>query len=84
MTLRLRVPDIFGARSVAVAGDFTAWVPVNMTRGTDGRFGVDLIVPASRRWRYRLCLDGSTWINDPYADDYEMDARGAGISVRWT
>jgi len=83
-TIELRLPDLYGARTVAVAGDFTAWVPVNMPRRADGQFGLDLVVPTKRRWRYRLCLDGTTWMNDPDADDFDLDERGAGVSVRCT
>jgi hypothetical protein len=80
--LRLRLPDTYGARRVTVAGDFTAWTPLEVPPDGDGFYTIDVTVPRDRQWRYRFCLDDTTWINDPLADDYELDADGSGISVR--
>jgi 1,4-alpha-glucan branching enzyme len=84
VVLRLRLSRAFGARRVTLAGDLTAWTPVDMPFDGDGHFSVDVTVPPHRRWRYRFCLDDATWINDPSADDYELDADGSGISVRYS
>jgi 1,4-alpha-glucan branching enzyme len=80
--LRLRLADGYGASRFAVAGDFTAWTPVDVPSDGHGSFIVDVTVPRDRRWRYRFCLDDTRWINDPQADDYGLYADGNGISVR--
>ena len=77
------MPDVYGARRVAVVGDFTAWVPIDMP--FDGtRFSVTFVVPRDCRWRYRFRLDESSWINDPDADDYEPCGDGGAVSIRET
>jgi hypothetical protein len=70
------------ASRVTVAGDSTAWTPVDVPSDGHGTFRVDVTVPRDRRWRYRFCLDDTRWINDPLADDFEFDADASGISVR--
>jgi hypothetical protein len=82
IVLRLQLSDAYGAGRVAVAGDFTAWTPVDVPYDGHGSFTLEVTVPRDRRWRYRFCLDDTKWINDPMADDYELDADGSGISVR--
>ena len=77
------MPDDYGARRVAVVGDFTAWVPIDMP--FDGtQFSVTFVVPRGCRWRYRFRLDESSWINDPDADDYEPCGDGGAVSIRET
>ena len=79
----LVVPAVYGARNVAVVGDFTAWVPIDMP--FDGtRFAVTLVLPRHGRWHYRFRLDESSWINDPDADDYEPCLDGGAVSIRGT
>jgi hypothetical protein len=82
IALRLQLSEAYGASRVTIAGDFTAWTPVDVPSDGHGSFTLDVIVPRDRRWRYRFCLDDTRWINDPLADDYELDADGSGISVR--
>jgi len=68
---------------VAVVGDFTAWVPIDMP--FDGtHFSVTLVLPRKCRWHYRFCLDESSLINDPDADDYEPCPDGGAVSIRLT
>jgi hypothetical protein len=81
--LTLAVPDIYGCLRVAVIGDLTAWVPIDMP--FDGtHFSVDLVLPRDRSWHYRFRVDESSWINDFAADDYERCVDGGAVSVRRT
>lgn len=83
-TVTLRAPDIFGCRRGAVAGDFTAWTPIDLPLGADGYFHLVVSLPPSGRWRYQRCLDDVTWTNDTDADDLEkMGGRGV-VSVRFS
>ncbi len=82
-TLVFALADIYGCRTASVAGDFTAWVPVDMPY--NGRhFELTLDVPRHRRWHYQFCLDDVTWINDPGADDYVSLGDGPAVSLRYS
>ena len=76
-TLRL-APQYAQAR-VEVAGDFTAWVPIEMPCGEDGCFCLVVEMARNARWRYRFRVDDASWINDPDADDYES-VPGRGVA----
>ncbi len=83
MGLTLVLPDVYGCLRVSVAGDMTAWAPIDMP--FDGlRFAIQLVVPRHRRWRYVFWLDESSWINDPDADDYESRGEAGAVSVRYS
>ena len=84
VTLSLRLSESYGARRVSVCGDFTAWVPVDVPSDGHDTFAIQLVVPQGQRWHYRFCLDDRTWINDPAADDYDLERDGSGISVRFS
>ena len=66
------------------AGDFTAWVPIEMPRGSDGTFSLIVEMQRGGRWRYQFRVDDLLWINDPAADDYENTPRGGATSLLYT
>ncbi len=80
----LRLASTFAQTRVEVAGDFTAWVPIDMPCGADGCFSLVVEMPRSARWRYQFRIDDATWINDPGADDYENTPGGAATSLLYT
>jgi hypothetical protein len=73
----LRLAGQYAQERVEVAGDFTAWAPIEMPRGPDGYFSLVVEMARDARWRYQYRIDDSTWINDPEADDYENTPSGA-------
>ena len=80
----LRLAEHFAEARAEVAGDFTAWVPIEMPRGPDGSFSLIVEMHTGACWRYRFRIDDDLWINDPDADDYENTPRGAATSLLQT
>ncbi len=56
-----RVP---GARSVAIAGEWNDWTPVELERLEDGRWRADLALSQGTH-RFSLVVDGSKWVVPP-------------------
>ncbi len=56
--LLFRLP---GAQRVEVVGDWTDWQPVPMRRLQDGRWTLDVTLPAGVH-RFNLIVDGERWI----------------------
>lgn len=54
---RVRAP---GASRVELMGDFTAWEPVALARGADGRWSVTLPLPEGL-YRMNIRVDGGEW-----------------------
>ena len=75
------LPAAVDARSADIVGEFTGWVPVPMTRHTDGSFVVSVELPMGRAYRFRYLLDGVRWENDWHADDYVLNVHGSHDSV---
>jgi chromosome partitioning protein len=72
-------PVSVGSR-VAVAGDFTGWMPIPMKRNDALRvYELCLPLPAGRR-QYRLVIDGR-WTADPFNDHSEPNPFGELNSV---
>jgi hypothetical protein len=70
----LRAP---GARSVAVAGDFTTWSPDVELQDADGDgvwAGRVLVQPGMHR--YMFVIDGTEWVTDPNAARHTDDGFG--------
>lgn len=67
-----------GARSVAVAGDFTRWEPIALERRRrDGRSIWSAVVAVPRgEHRYMFVVDGSDWVTDPLAAAVADDGFG--------
>lgn len=76
--LSVHLPD---ASRVEIMGDFTDWVPVDLSRGDDGRWEKVLpLAPGS----YRVCLrtDGGPWAAPPGLTEIEDEFNGrVGILV---
>lgn len=66
------------AESVAVAGDFSDWEPVELSRETlNGEQVWTGLVPMSKgENKYMFVKDGSEWVTDPLATTYENDGFG--------
>lgn len=70
----LEAPD---ARSVAVAGDFSGWVPAVELEDPDGDgiwSGRARLAPGVHK--YMFVIDGTRWVTDPFAERYSEDGFG--------
>lgn len=67
-----------GARSVAVAGDFTAWSTERFLLRDDDGDGVwsGLFPVPSGLHKYMFLVDGEDWVSDPFAGAYVDDGFG--------
>ncbi|MES2180202.1 MAG: glycogen-binding domain-containing protein [Gemmatimonadota bacterium] len=59
--LRVRAPD---ARTVEIAGDFTHWRPLQLTRGGDGWWSVTLTIGAGTH-EMNVRVNGGKWVAPP-------------------
>ena len=66
------------AESVAVAGDFSNWEPVELTRKTlNGEQVWTGLVPMQKgEHRYMFVKNGDNWVTDPLATNYQNDGFG--------
>ncbi|MCI0354690.1 MAG: isoamylase early set domain-containing protein, partial [Acidobacteria bacterium] len=71
------------ARSVALAGDFNQWDPARhvFARGAHNIWHIQLEPPPSGRYRYKLVVDGTRWLDDPANAIKEPDEYGGLNSV---
>ena len=55
------------ARRVSVTGEFNGWNPGQgqFTRGDDGMWRLDIPAPGPGRYRYKLLVDDTKYIQDP-------------------
>lgn len=71
------------ASTVAVAGDFNYWEPVELTKHeADGRVvwsGLMAVPPGEHR--YMFVLDGEEWVTDPFAPQARDDGFGAPNAI---
>ncbi len=69
--------------SVSLAGDFNAWSPTASPMRDAERNGLwQVAIPLKAgRYRYKFVLDGTKWIPDPQATDFELDPYGDRNSV---
>lgn len=64
------------ASSVAIAGDFNSWAPVELEDADgDGVWAARLAVNPGV-YEYMFVLDGSRWVTDPHAARYSDDGFG--------
>jgi hypothetical protein len=73
-TVRSAIQTDAGIRSVDVAGDFSGWTPIAMTRGKNGSF-VKSVPVATEPFEYKFLVDGQ-WVTDP--DHSRWAANGLG------
>jgi 1,4-alpha-glucan branching enzyme len=55
------------ARRVCVTGEFNGWNPSQgqFSRGDDGTWRLEIAAPAAGRYRYKLLVDDTRYIEDP-------------------
>ena len=78
-TIRFALKPVASAREVLLAGSFTDWQPVGMTRRKDGAFVASVRLPRGT-YQYKFVVDG-TWIADPDNDYRAPTSFGAANSV---
>jgi len=66
------------AESVAVAGDFSEWEPITLTRvNINGDQAWTGLIPLTRgEHRYMFIKDGEEWVTDPFAKTFRDDGFG--------
>jgi hypothetical protein len=66
------------AESVAVAGDFSEWEPIGLTRvSINGDQAWTGLIPLTRgEHRYMFIKDGEEWVTDPFAKTFRDDGFG--------
>jgi serine protease AprX len=71
------------ARQVGVAGDFNAWDGgrAPLVREMDGIWRAAVPIPRPGRYRYKLVIDGTRWVEDPNNGAKEPDPYGLFNSV---
>ncbi|WP_300437778.1 isoamylase early set domain-containing protein [Christiangramia sp.] len=60
------------AQSVAVAGDFNEWRPVELKKYKNGNFKAQLNIPVDKEYQFKYLVDGE-WRNDSEADAYKWN-----------
>ncbi len=78
-TIRFSLKAPRGTRRVQLAGDLTAWQPVDMERRPGGRFLIDLPAIADL-CEYKFLIDGQ-WAQDPDHSDWACNPYGTVNSV---
>lgn len=77
-----RVPNLGGATSASVVGEFNGWSTTANPMEPDGDWFVTQIrLEPGRTYRFRYLLDGSRWENDWAADAYAPNEFGGDDSV---
>ncbi len=71
------------AQSVALAGDFNDWDGrrTPLVKADSGIWRGEIVAPEAGRYRYKLIIDGSRWIDDPANGLKESDNYGGWNSV---
>jgi 1,4-alpha-glucan branching enzyme len=70
------------AETVHLVGDFNDWNPhATPLRLQHDTWSVSLELDAGKSYHYRFLLNGSRWINDWDADDYQPNEHGGDDSV---
>ena len=62
-TIRFSIKRSGSTKSVQLAGDFNAWKPVQMRKGQNGVFAMDVPLRPGT-YQYRFIIDGQ-WLADP-------------------
>ena len=78
------VLDTPGARTVAVAGDFTDWQTSGYElsrRASDGKWEITMRLRRDRSYTYSFVIDGERWIPDPGAPETVDDGFGGVNSI---
>ena len=80
------LPAASGATAAALSGNFSDWVPLDMTQQLDGSFIITVDLQINSRYEFRYLLgyaDGTDhrWENDWAADEYVPNQFGTENSV---
>jgi hypothetical protein len=62
-TIRFTIRPNGNPKSVQLAGDFNRWKPVQMRKGKNGAFEVEVLLSADAH-QYKFVVDGQ-WVSDP-------------------
>ena len=62
-TIRFTIRPSGSPKSVQLAGDFNSWKPVQMRKGKNGMFEVEMPLSPDAH-QYRFVIDGR-WVSDP-------------------
>lgn len=81
VTVVFELPAGTGASTASILGDFTAWVPLDMSPSAEGGFELSIDLAAGASYRFRYLIDGNRWENDWAADGYEPNTFGGDDSV---
>jgi len=69
-----------GATKASIAGDFSSWSAVPMTKGKNGVWYHFLAEPGKETIRYKYIIDG-IWMADPANPDKDDDGSGSFLSI---
>lgn len=71
------------ASRVSVSGEFNGWNPAHgaFSRTGEGDWRFEMAAPAPGRYRYKLLIDDTRWIEDPSHDVTEPNPYGGLDSV---
>jgi anti-sigma factor RsiW len=67
------------AHTVELAGEWSGWTPVLLSRDASGAWTTSVELPAGE-WRYQFIVDGA-WVDDPLAEGYRPDGYGGRNAV---
>jgi len=77
--VRFSVLPAEGTKEVSLVGDFNNWQPVVMKKQKDGRYAVEVKLPAGT-YQYKFIVDGQ-WATDQENGDVAPNAHGSLNSV---
>ena len=83
VSFRLDAPEIPGAKTVQLLGDFNNWdksaEPMTALKTND--FTATLELETGKAYEFRYLINGSVWKNDPQADYFAANSYGQENSV---
>ena len=74
-TILFEVRPAGQAGDVRVAGTFSDWQPVPMTRRKDGKFACEVPAPSTGTFEYMYLVDGK-WVIDPDHSRWSVSEMG--------
>jgi len=83
VSFRLDAPEVSGAKTVQLLGDFNNWdksaEPMTALKTND--FTATLELETGKAYEFRYLINGSVWKNDPQADYFAANSYGEENSV---
>ncbi|MDZ7317113.1 MAG: alpha-amylase family glycosyl hydrolase [candidate division KSB1 bacterium] len=80
--VRFRLADHPSFQNVYIAGDFNGWSPTHDALQRRGGWWEIELPLRPGKYRYKFVVNGSEWLADPSATEYELDPYGGKNSVR--